>query len=502
MTNSYISKGVIAATGWGGPDDNEHAHAIDTIKGGRYLNDQDMVVKMAERVGPEIAFLRDCGVRFGMEGGSLQVFRTPGHRYPRHIHGENWVGRDLVLPLIRRAKHLGVRFLEPVLVTRLLAERGRITGATGVTRDGTFITIQANAVVLATGGFAQIFLNTDNAYGITGDGHSLAYDVGVPLKDMEFVQFYPTATGPQGNRLFLYERILVQEGVTLKNQDEEDIIGKHGISDLMSITRDRLTQLIMQEIKEAHSTSRHVIMDLQSLSSATATRLRDVLPQVWWQGQKTFSVAPTAHFCMGGVVTNENGETRLGGLFAVGEIASGIHGANRLGGNALAEVFAMGSWVGEKAAVQAKQTEQSVVSPTAVQDEKNRLESAVSPKGLPIGQMMKELKELMWDKAGIIRDERGLNAALQRLGDPWGRTAVESPADLIRSLEFQSMRLTATMVCRAALERTESRGSHFRTDYPEEDNNRWLKNIWIEKKGSGMTLETQPVRLGTIPNTT
>ncbi len=206
-TNTYISKSIIAASGWGVPEDNKNVHMVDTIKGGRYLNDQEKVAMLAERAGKEVAFLKECGVNFEMEEGKPEVVKIPGHHYARHVHGENWTGSDLVKPLRRRAEAAGVRFEEHVFVTRLLTSEGKISGSTGMTAEGNFIAIQAKAVVLATGGYGQIYLNTNNAAGITGDGLALAYDAGIGLKDMEFVQFYPTARGKQGSRLILYEKM-------------------------------------------------------------------------------------------------------------------------------------------------------------------------------------------------------------------------------------------------------------------------------------------------------
>jgi len=497
-TNTYISKSVIAATGWGIAEDDQNVHVADTVKAGRFLNDQLMVVKVAEKAGSEVAFLRECGVRFGMEDGRLRILKTPGHSYPRHVHGENWVGSDLVFPLKRRAKQLGVRFVEKVFVTRLLASDGRITGATGVTAEARFLTIQANAVVLATGGYAQIFLNTNNAPGITGDGQALAYQLGISLKDMEFVQFYPTAIGTRGSRILLYERILGQKGVALKNGDGEDIIRSRGIPDPMSMTRDQLAQIIMQEIKGGRSVKQGVILDLESLSGETAEQLKELLPPQWWKGHKTFGVAPTAHFCMGGIVTDQRGETSLSGLFGAGEITAGVHGANRLGGNALAEIFAMGSLVGEEAAKRAMEHGATVSSHDQTEDEISRLEGIISGQRLGPKHLIKELKELMWHKAGVIRQGNELEEALRRIRGPWPRPTIESPTDLIRLLEFHNMRLVAEMVCRASLERTESRGSHFRVDHPDEDDGHWLKNIMLRKGDSGMELETRPVSLDLI----
>ncbi len=218
---------------------------------------------------------------------------------------------------------------------------------------GRFYTIHAKVVVLATGGYAQIYLNTNNVPGINGDGQALAYDVGVPLKDMEFVQFYPTATGKRGSRLLLYERMLAQPGVVLRDAQDEDILRSYGIDDATKVTRDRLAQVIYEEMNPTKSTNQEIFMGRKALPEQKATQLTSLLPSRWWKGQKVFKVAPTAHFCMGGIVTDPSGETSLMGLFAVGEATAGVHGANRLGGNALAEIFSLGAWVGKKAALRA-----------------------------------------------------------------------------------------------------------------------------------------------------
>ena len=497
-SNTYISKAVIAATGWGTTDDDENVHIVDTVKGGRFLNDQSMVAKVAERTHSEITFLKECGVCFDMHAGKPRVIKIPGHRYSRHVYGANWSGSDLVLPLKRRAKQLGVRFAEQVFVTRLMAAEDRICGAAGITADGRFFTIHAKVVVLATGGYAQIYLNTNNVPGITGDGQALAYDLGIPLKDMEFVQFYPTATGKRGSRLILYEKMLAQPGVVLCNGQGENILQRHGIADPTKVTRDRLAQLITNEIRQGDSQDQGVFMDMAALSEETSRQMSPILPSKWWKGQKAFKVTPTAHFCMGGIVTDQCGETPLKGLFAVGEATAGVHGANRLGGNALAEIFTMGSWVGEMAAERTRDIGAALVPKNAFEKERSRLEKAFSNQGLSAKQLINELKQLMWDKAGVIRQESGFGEALKRLREPWPRVAVSSPTDLIRLLEFQNMRCVAKMVCRAALERTESRGSHFRTDYPAEDNRIWLKNIVLRKSNTGMNVEAKPVRLDLV----
>ncbi len=491
-TNTYMSKAIIAASGWGEAEDNKDVHTVDTIKGGRFINDQEKVATLAERVGNEISFLKECGVHFEMADGKPVLAKIPGHHYARHVHGENWTGSDLVKPLTNRAKAAGVRFKDHLFITRLITSEGKICGATGVTTDGDFITIQAKAVVLATGGYAQIYLNTNNAHGITGDGLALAYDAGVALKDMEFVQFYPTARGKQGSRLLLYEKMLIQKGVVLKNSDGEDILKKNG-KDPATITRDQLAQLIINEIKEGPEGKERIVMDLSSLTEETAKELIHLLPAAWWKGEKAYDVVPTTHFCMGGIETDKDGATSVRGLFAVGEATAGAHGANRLAGNALAEIFSLGSLVGEKAAELTMNTGAHLPINEAADIEKERLEKEFSEEGVCPKQLIQDLKEQMWDKAGIAREKNELEKALEFINDTWLSAEVINAKQLIRLLEFQNMRVVAEMVCRAALKRTESRGAHYRVDYPEEDNSQWLKNIVFHKGNDEMEVETRVV---------
>jgi succinate dehydrogenase/fumarate reductase flavoprotein subunit len=201
---------------------------------------------------------------------------------------------------------------------------------------------------------------------------------------------------------------------------------------------------------------------------------------------------------MGGIVTDSRGETCLEGLFAVGETAAGAHGANRLGGNALAEIFSMGSLAGDRAGKRARQMEPLSVSETAFGNERARLEGAYCDRGVSVKQLVKELKWLMWRKAGVIRRQGGLEEALDCLRQPLPRTAVSSPTDLVRLMEYRNMRCVAQMICLAALERTESRGSHYRSDFPKENNRTWLKNITLKITGAGPGIETTPASLDRV----
>jgi len=490
-SNTYISKGIIAASGLGQAEDNSIVHAQDMITGGRFLNDPSKVAAITMRAGSEIGFLQQCGTSFGMDGQNFRLMQTPGHRFPRHVFCQNWNGSDIVLPLKRYAKEIGIGFIEHVFITRLLTSDNAMAGACGVTEDGRFVAVQASSVILATGGYAHVFRNTNNVPGITGDGHALCYDLGVPLQDMEFVQFYPTARGKYGSRLLLNERLLSQPGVVLKNRNGEDLLKKYGVMDFMTMTRDQLAQLMMREVREGT-----VVMDLGALSDEKANQMAPLLPALWWKGQKVFPVVPTAHFCMGGVVTDTQGKTGMRGLFAVGEMTAGAHGANRLGGNALAEIFTMGSLVGEVAGLDATATRTSTRIGPMAKAEKLRLEKAFSTRGTAPEKLIQALKEMMWKNAGIIRCHTELTEATTMLRSPCPEICITSSSELIRSLEFLNMRLVSQMICMAALQRTESRGSHFRVDFPLEDNDRWLKNIVVQKGASGMECHSVAVKIG------
>jgi succinate dehydrogenase/fumarate reductase flavoprotein subunit len=426
-----------------------------------------------------------------MEGSRPQVFQIPGHNHPRHLSCANWKGSDLILPLKRHARQLGIRFFEHIYATRLFASNDRITGVSGITVDGRFICFQAKSVILATGGYARVYRNTNNAAGITGDGQALSYDLGVPMKDMEFVQFYPTALGGRGSRLLLNEKLLAQPGVTLENAHGEDIFKRGGYTSPLGINRDMLARLVFNEIREAEADHKYVVMNLNGLSLKAAELLGQILPSSFWRGKRRFPVVPTAHYCMGGILTDDCCRTPVEGLFAVGECAAGCHGANRLGGNSLAEVFSMGSLAGETAAEFSKTVEPEPIQSEAGR-EKQRLESMFSKKGESPKQLIDALKTIMWNRAGIVREKNELETALNEITATLPKVSVTTCSDLVKFMEFKNMRLVAEMVCRAALLRKESRGSHFRRDFPGEDNDNWIKNIEMRKGPAKMELNITP----------
>jgi succinate dehydrogenase/fumarate reductase flavoprotein subunit len=347
--------------------------------------------------------------------------------------------------------------------------------------------------VLATGGYARIYLHNNNAPGIQGDGQVIAFELGVPLKDMEFVQFYPTALGNRGARLLLYEVLISQAGARLKNNAGEDVLNKHGLNDPGRLTRDRLARAIMEEVEKGLGVEGGLIMDLGGIPSQMAATLSSILPAGWSPSVKELVVSPTTHFCMGGVVTDSEAATAMAGLFAAGEVCAGVHGANRLAGNALLELFVMGEVAGTNAGLKAKETAFPQIPEREVQRERVRLESLFSDTGKDAKEFCRSLQSVMWEKAGILRSAESLSTALARIEEleRLSRTCrAENPVQLMRRLDLNNMLRVSKMVCKAALFRTESRGAHFRSDCPQERTPEWRKNILIRKaNGQNMTLE-------------
>jgi fumarate reductase (CoM/CoB) subunit A len=492
--NTYLSKASWAVPGIADPEDSDRVHVRDTLLGGCLLNDEKMVERVARGAGRLIPFMEKCGVRLATKDGRLIFHSAPGHTYTRHVRGENRTGSDLMLPIKEHARRIGVRFLDRVFITALFPPGGRVAAAAGISEDGAFYSIGCRSAILATGGYARIYLHTNNAPGIQGDGQVMAFALGVPLKDMEFVQFYPTALGNKGARLLLYEVLIFRAGARLKNAAGEDILTKHGLDDPGRLTRDRLARVIMEEIEKGLGVEGGVLMDLGGIPTEMAATLSSILPAGWSPAVKEFVVSPTAHFCMGGVVTDSEARTAMAGLFAAGEVCAGVHGANRLAGNALSEIFVMGEVAGTNAGLSAKERPFPQVPEREILRERDRLESLFSDTGKDAKEFCRSLQSVMWEKAGIIRSAASLGAALVRIDEleALSKTCrAESPAELMRRLDLDHMLRVSKMVCKAALFRAESRGAHFRSDFPQERNPEWRKNIVIRKAdGETMTLET------------
>lgn len=495
--NTAISGAALAiATGWREPKDNPNVHLKDTIVAGRFVNNQKLVDVMVQEGSKQIADLETFGVKFAKREGKIWITSAAGHTYPRHVFSEGRIGTDLTRALLNYAITTGVKVKEKLTIIKLLKRETSIVGAIGIDKKGEVYVFTSKATVLASGGLGHIFRRTTNAPGTIGDGYALAYKAGLPLLDMEFIQFYPTAMGERGQDGIPYEVFVGRGGGVLKNSLGEDILAKWHINETSMMTRDRVTQAIMKEILQHNDIDGKVTMDLSMLSDDRFSKLSVMLPKSTRVGQKVFDVAPSAHHCMGGVKIDENCRTEVDGLFAAGEICGGIHGANRLAGNALIDILVFGTIAGKSAAEKSLSTQAWPIDDRMLTTTMTMLSELASyNKGtVSLKELRETLEQTMWYHGGIIRNQSSLKEVLTKIRSVTQilpEVMVNEREDLLAVIEFNHMLTVSEMVCRAALERTESRGAHFRDDYPEEDDSRWLKNILISQKDGQMVLSKQ-----------
>ena len=471
--------------------DSTEQHLLDTITGGYFLSNQALAEIMVSGAEQQVEDLRRFGVRYTTAQASpwIALSIDPGHSRLRLVYSQNAFGTDYTLPLRQYAQRQGVKFLEGILITKLLKKGDRVVGAMGINFQGQVFVLTALTIILATGGLGQVYLRTDNTAGATGDGYALAYQAGAVLQDMEFVQFYPTSLGAGTPALF-YECLLLKTGVRLLNRLGEDIVVKHGLADPMLLTRDRLSQAIAKEVVSGLGFEDKIALDLKQVSAKNMEILRPILPKGASRGQNRFLVAPTAHFQIGGVKISQKAETSVPGLYAAGEVCGGVHGANRLSGNALTEVWVFGTVAGQEATRSAKETDQAPLPTDTIAAETRRLQQLASrQKGETAATLLQSLKETMWHRAGIIRDAKALQQALEQvasLNQRYRRISVADGRGLLRALKLGNMLTASEMICRAALYRSESRGAHYRQDCPEQDNN-WACNVLLSQENERMT---------------
>ena len=432
-------------------------HFEDTIKVGRSINDASLVWRMVKEAPERVSRLADFGVNLKISKGYIHVGEPP---YP---------GRSVVHPLLKACEVLGVKPLPSTMVTEIVVENGESIGAIALdVRRIEILTISAKAIILATGGCGQVYSRTDNPSRITGDGYVLALEAGAKLIDMEFVQFFP---------LGLAERTTWILSITkgrLENDLGEDLLKKYGLDAGLGRAivrmRDELSKAMMLELRRG----REIFLDC---SEAYENPDRPTKIGLYiLRGSKRVRVSPLAHFMMGGVKIGPNAETSIKGLYACGEVAGGVHGANRLGGNALTEAAVFGSIAGEEASKRAAREKLHRVDLKKAFTLKELLGVLKEGKRDP-KEVKKEVKGISWNLVGIIRSERGLKEALELLEEIEPPKADRGSA-IMEALEAMNMLKVAKIVALSALARTESRGAHFREDFPREDD-KWARNLTI-----------------------
>lgn len=491
--NTAISGGTFAAaTGLWDERDTPELHLQDTLVAGRWINQPAMVRKMVFGALEQVQNFLSYGAPLQKkEGEKLWILAVPGHSVARNVFTKRSFGTDFTLPLVRHAQNVGVDFLAGGFVERLCqSEEGDMAGALIIdpARQG-LVLIRAKATVLAAGGAGQVYSQTNNAPGTTGDGYALAFRLGVPLMDMEFVQYYPTYLFEPAlpKTMTSYEVLVFRGGARLFNRLEEDIARRYGLNDPAAMTRDALTLAIAREIKEGRGVNGGVWMDFSTIPEQKIERYQKFIPR-GLKGRKRFLVFPLVHHFMGGLLVNERGETGVEGLYSAGEVNGGVHGANRLGGNALTEAWVYGDLTGRLAAQTARRKEKT----PRIENLQVMIEEikgcAEGKKELSGKEIRQELQRLMWEKAGVIRNKESLSRLideLEKLKENLNSCRVNDGKELVKKLETGNMLLVGEAVARSALFREESRGAHYREDFPDEGGERWMKNILIKRNNDG-----------------
>jgi succinate dehydrogenase/fumarate reductase flavoprotein subunit len=512
---TILAPGAIAGVGpWHVAGDSQDVHFADTVKGGSFLNEQNLVRILVRESPGHIVELERMGALWQREpdGATYSLRIDGGHSYHRCPFLEDRTGREMMRTLAGALQQRHVQVLEDTMALSVLLDEERAAGILAMDMSSQEpVLLKAKAVILACGGAGNLYLNTSNPMGITGDGYALAAAAGAAMMDMEFVQFYPLG--------FLYPRSLrgilgaLLYYVRLLNSRGERFMERYDPGRKELSTRDRVARAMFTEVKEGRG-GHHggVFADMTYHPPGYLQEMQPALHETYQKigvdpSRDYLEVAPTCHFIMGGVRVDENWQTTVPGLFAAGETAAGVHGANRLSQNALAEVLVSGARAGAAAAHHARDTARGRVDPLMAKKLFAPVEAVRNrEKGVRPVHVRDRLKRLMWSKVGVFRTGVQLKEALGEIecltGDLAGQyLALKSRRhnhELVISLENRSLLLSARCTVASALARTESRGAHFRADYPEQDNRNWLRHVVVTLDQDSLKVETAPVRLDEI----
>lgn len=470
-TCTWLSAGVMAGSTGAG---SSNVHLERTVRAGRGANQRELVNILVEDAPLRLEELKQWGILAEFKKGYLFSRGRPPVQ-----------GAEIVRCLITKNQELGTRFMDNFLVTDLVMTNG-VGGVRGYQQStGEWTLIAAKAVVLATGGAAALYIRHDNPQRMLGDGYRLALEAGAMLQDMEFVQFYPLCLSGPGLPPLVIPPALADFG-RLVNEREEDVIEKHGIEERPAAerARDRLSQALFQEI---YRNGERVWLDLQGLSEEQwrfdpfSASLEHILGTQYGAKQSPVPVAPVAHHTMGGVRITGSAATSVPGLFAAGEVTGGVHGANRMGGNALTETMVFGTRAGSSAAEWAQcQTERDREA-CLKQLERNLPEGRGS--ALTASALQKKLRDVMWHDGGIVRNKEGLvraaDAVRELLDEVLCVPSGCEGRDLTNALELLSSTKVALLILSAALKREESRGAHLREDFPKQDDEKWCGHLQV-----------------------
>ena len=540
--------GIAAALANVDERDNWKVHFADTMRGGQYVNQWRMAELHAKEAPDRVRELEAWGAVFDRtKDGRILQRHFGGHKYPRLAHVGDRTGLEMIRTLQDHGVHQGIDVHMEHTILSLLKDGDRVVGAFGYERErGRFKIFRAKTIVLATGGIGRAYKITSNSWEYTGDGHALAYDAGAELIDMEFIQFHPTGMvwppsvmgilvteGVRGEggiltnnlgRRFMFDEIPENYQHQTADNEEEGWRYCQGHKDARRppelLTRDHVSRCIVREIKEGRgSPHAGVFLDIswikQKIPNA-AERIKRKLPSMYHQfkqladidiTEQPMEVGPTTHYIMGGVrVDPDTQMTRLPGLFAAGECAAGINGANRLGGNSLSDLLVFGKRAGEFAAKFAKENQHGSI-------EREKIDAVVREALAPFERsdpenpyaIQKDLQETMQDLVGIVRNETEMREALERI-DKFRSRAAKAAVTGNReynpgwhtAIDLKNLLTVSEAITRAALERKESRGAQFRDDYSNKDDAFGKVNTIVSKADDG----SMAVRLEPLPEMT
>ena len=504
--------GIAAAMANVDASDDWRTHFRDTMRGGKFLNNWRMAQLHAQEAPERVRELEQWGALFDRTAdGNILQRAFGGHTFKRLCHVGDRTGLEMIRTLQDRGVHLGIDVYMECAITRLLKDGERVAGAFGYWREnGRFVVFRAKSVVIATGGIGKAWRITSNSWEYTGDGMALAFDAGAELMDMEFVQFHPTGmVWPPGVQGILVTEAVRGEGGVLRNKDGERFMERYDPERMDLSTRDVVARAIYTEAKEGRGTEHGgAYLDI---SHKPPEYVKKKLPSMYHQFRELadvditkgpMEVGPTCHYMMGGIrVDAETAQANVPGMFAAGEAAAGLHGANRLGGNSLSDLLVFGRRAGQAAAEHAKQTETPKLDDAQVEEAtREMLEPFERRDGDSPYDVHRDLQETMQNYVGIFRSEEDLKQGLseiQGLKDRAGRVHVDGSRlfnpgwHLARDLK--SLLTVSEAVALSALERQESRGAHSRIDFPQYDE-KWSKlNNIISRDGDGMRLRHAPI---------
>jgi succinate dehydrogenase / fumarate reductase flavoprotein subunit len=493
--------------------DDWRTHFRDTMRGGKFLNNWRMAQLHAQESPDRVRELEQWGALFDRtETGDILQRAFGGHTFKRLCHVGDRTGLEMIRTLQDRGVQQGIDVYMECTITRLLKDGDRIAGAFGYWREqGRFVIFKAKSVVIATGGIGKAWKVTSNSWECTGDGMSLAYEAGAELLDMEFVQFHPTGmVWPPGVQGLLVTEAVRGEGGVLRNRNGERFMEKYDPQRMELSTRDVVARSIYTEVKEGRGSPHGgAFLDI---SHKQAEYVKRKLPSMYHQFKELadvditkdpMEVGPTCHYMMGGIrVEAETGHTSVPGLFAAGEAAAGLHGANRLGGNSLSDLLVFGRRAGLAAAAHARGCGLPNVDSAQIEEAERQL---LAPFERTSGEnpytIHGELQDMLQSLVGIFRTAEDLQRALGELEKFRARAALMrvegsrmfNPGWHL-SRDLQHMLVVAEAVTRSALARQESRGAHSRIDFPKTEDAWGKRNHVIVRQGETMTLIAVPVR--------